>query len=65
MYSQGQGVPQDNNEAAKWNLLAAKQGLAHAQASACLMYSSGMGVKKDFLKAIKWCRLAAKQGKSL
>jgi TPR repeat protein len=39
MYSQGQGVPQDDKEAVRWCRLAADQGYAAAQSNLGVMYS--------------------------
>lgn len=62
MYANGQGVPQNDAEAIKWDRLAADQGLAQAQSSLGYMYSSGRGVKKNDVEAVRWFRLAADQG---
>jgi hypothetical protein len=47
MYSNGEGVPEDDAEAVKWVRKAADQGLAKAQHSLGAMYSDGEGVLKD------------------
>ena len=62
MYAFGEGVPQDDAEAAKWYRLAAEQGYARAQAALGPMYVSGRGVPQDDAEAVKWFRLAAEQG---
>jgi TPR repeat protein len=59
----GQGVAQDDKEAAKWFLRAAEQGQVNAQTSLGLMYLNGQGVPQDYEQAVKWFRLAAEQGK--
>ncbi len=41
MYRLGQGVPQDDSEAARWYRLAAEQGYALAQFNLGLMYARG------------------------
>ena len=64
MYDEGQGVPRDAAEAAKWHRKAAVQGHADAQLSLALMYSYGDGVPQDYTKAAKWYRLAAEQGRA-
>jgi uncharacterized protein len=61
VYANGQGVPQDYVEAAKWCRLAADQGLAVAQYTLGWMYANGQGVKQDYVEAAKWYRLAADQ----
>jgi TPR repeat protein len=62
MYSNGQGVVQDNKEAVKWYRLAAAQGLAKAQYNLGFMFENGLGVVQDAKEAVKWYRLAAAQG---
>ena len=61
-YLNGEGVPQDNGEAARWFRLAADQGHARAQASLGFMYSNGDGVPRDDGEAARWYRFAADQG---
>ena len=62
MYSNGRGVPRDDEEAVNWYMLAAEQGNARAQNSLGWMYSSGDGVPEDDEEAVKWFTLAAEQG---
>ncbi len=62
MYSDGKGVTQDYEAAAKWYKLAAEQGHAKAQIALGLMYYYGIGVIQDYEAAAKWYRLAAEQG---
>ena len=62
MYDLGEGVPEDNAEAARWYHLAAVQGNAHAQFSLGILYATGAGVPKDNAEAVRWYRLAAAQG---
>lgn len=62
MYSQGQGVPQDYVQGAKWVRLAAEQGDVDAQYTLSRMYFEGLGVPHDFLLALMWTNLAAAQG---
>ena len=61
-YYNGEGVPQDYQEAVKWYRLAAEQGDASAQGSLGAMYYIGEGVPKDDVEAVYWLRLAAGQG---
>ena len=62
MYCWGEGVPQDYQEALKWNRAAAEQGNAEAQSILCAMYYKGQGVPQDYQEALKWCWTAAEQG---
>ncbi len=62
MYANGQGVPQDEQEAVKWFRLGAEQGYAIAQYTLGLMYGKGQGVPQDFVLAHMWANLAASQG---
>ena len=63
-YYNGEGVPQDYAEAAKWFRLAAEQGHARAQNNLGVMYDygSGAGVPQDSKETVKWYRRAAEQG---
>ena len=61
-YHEGDGVPKDLTEAAKWWRKAAEQGLAMAQSSLGQAYHEGDGVPKDLTEAAKWYRKAAEQG---
>src|SRR5580692_122201 len=62
MYNDGQGVPQDAKEAARWYRLAADQGDAGGQFLLGDMYNYGHGVPQDVKEAVRWYRLAADQG---
>lgn len=62
LYSKGQGVPQSDVEATKWNRLAAEQGDVTAQYNLGIIYEEGQGVPQDKIEAEKWYRLAANQG---
>ena len=61
-YASGNGVPEDDAEAAKWYRKAAEQGQAEAQVNLGSMYANGYGVPKDDTEAVKWYRKAAEQG---
>lgn len=61
-YRFGDGVPQDNIEAAKWCGLAAERGSAAAQCLLGECYQGGEGVPQDYTKAAKWFQLSAEQG---
>ncbi len=65
MYEYGEGVPQDDKEAARWYRLAADQGYAIAQSNLGLMYEYGEGVPQDDVQARMWLNLAAAQGDEL
>jgi TPR repeat protein len=58
-YEQGDGVPQDYAQAAKWYRKAADQGNADAAVFLGLMYYSGKGVPQDHAEALKLFRKAA------
>jgi hypothetical protein len=60
-YLNGEGVPKDPKEAAKWFLLAAKNGSPHAQCTLGVMFHEGMGVDQDDAKALELLRLSAEQ----
>ena len=62
LYDQGEGVKEDDVEAVRWYLKAAKQGDQFAQYNLALMYDQGMGVEQDYVKAMHWYRQAAEQG---
>ncbi len=59
MYNNGQGVPQDDQEAEKWYRLAAEQGNAVAQSYLGWMYSNGQGVPQDNVLAYMWLNIAS------
>lgn len=59
MYAKGQGVPQDDVEAARWYRLAAVQGNVASQINLGVMYANGQGVPQDYAEAVTWYRKAA------
>ena len=66
MYSEGEGVSEDDREAVKWYRKAAEQGHANAQYELGWLYSSGNdvggpGVPVDDRESVKWVRKAAEQ----
>ena len=61
MHDYGQGVPQDDAEAARWYRLAADQGLALAQVNLGVRYENGRGVPQDYIEAHMWFNLAVAQ----
>jgi Putative peptidoglycan binding domain/Sel1 repeat len=62
MYTNGQGVPQNDAEAAKWYQRAAEQGLVTAQTMLGVMYHKGQGIPQNDAQAARWYRRAAEQG---
>ena len=58
-YEDGDQVPQDYVQAAKWYQESADQGFAAAQYSLGLLYEQGHGVPQDYKKAYFWLSLAA------
>ncbi len=64
MYFNGEGVTQDDKEAARWYLKAAEQGEARAQYNLGVMYASGEGVTQDDKEAARWYLKAAEQGEA-
>jgi len=61
-YSEGDGVIQNDKEAAKWFALAAKQGLAEAQYQYGLALLKGRGVVQDYKAAFSWIEKPAQRG---
>ena len=62
LYYNGQGVPQDYNQAAQWYRKAAEQGRADARNNLGVLYDQGQGVPQDYNQAAQWYRKAAEQG---
>jgi TonB family protein len=58
----GQGMPQSQQEAARWIRLAADQGNASAQNNLGSLLEKGTGVQQDLTEAALWYRKAADQG---
>ena len=61
MYQDGDEIPEDTAEAAKWFQLAAEQSFALAQFKMGIMHFTGSGVPQDDAEAVRWLRLAAEQ----
>ena len=61
-YDNGEGVTQNDKEAAKWYRKAAEQGFASAQNNLGFRYETGKGVTQNDKEAAKWYRKAAEQG---
>ena len=62
MYYNGEGVPEDDAEAARWYRLAADQGAAIAQHNLGVMYYNGEGVPQDNVTAHMWFNIAGANG---
>ena len=62
MYYNGEGVPQDYKEAAKWYRKSAEQGDADAQSNLGYMYYIGTGVIEDYVTAYAWVSVAKANG---
>jgi TPR repeat protein len=61
-YAEGDGVIQNDKEAARWFALAAKQGLAEAQYQYGLALLRGRGVVQDYHAAFSWIEKPAQRG---
>ena len=61
-YAEGDGVIQNDKEAARWFALAAKQGLAEAQYQYGLVLLQGRGVVQDYKTAFSWIEKPAQRG---
>jgi len=61
LYYNGEGVPTDYQEAAKWYRKAAEQGHARAQYYLGVMYYLGKGVPKDYVLSHMWLNLNLSQ----
>jgi TPR repeat protein len=62
LYLDGQGVPQDLDQAIKWFTRAAQQDYDKAQLNLGAMYASGKGLKRDYVQAYKWLNICASRG---
>ena len=61
-YAEGDGVIQNDKEAARWFALAARQGLAEAQYQYGLALLHGKGVVQDYRSAFRWIEKPARRG---
>ncbi|KVW96222.1 tetratricopeptide repeat protein [Thiobacillus denitrificans] len=61
-YAEGDGVIQNDKEAAKWLALAAKQGLTEAEYQYGLALLRGRGVVQDYKAAFSWIEKPAHRG---
>jgi TPR repeat protein len=62
LYSNGFGVPFDNEQAFKWYKLAANQDNADAQCNLGVIFANGWGVAQSDEQALEWYGRAADQG---
>jgi uncharacterized protein len=61
-YAEGDGVVQNDTEAARWLAMAAKQGLAEAEYQYGLALLRGRGVVQDYKAAFSWIEKPAMRG---
>ena len=61
MYDEGQGVPQDYQESAKWYTIVAEKGYPEAQRQVALLHYYGNGVPQDYQEAIKILKQSSNQ----
>jgi hypothetical protein len=64
LYSDGNGVDEDQEAAAFWYERAAEQGEEFAQFKIGSCYENGDGVEQNYETAVKWYKLSAEQGNS-
>lgn len=62
MFMNGDGVPKNDSQAAKWYLKAAEEGLPQAQHELGELYLNGKGVPKNTSIGLSWVRKAADNG---
>jgi len=62
MYHNGEGVPQNYAEAAKWYKKAAEQGDEISQHNLARMYLRGEGVPQDYIEGYVWLSIASAKG---
>lgn len=61
-FAEGNGVPQNFPEAARWYQRAATQGFVQAQYRLATLYERGLGLKQDLARAKAWYQRAAEGG---
>lgn len=62
MYANGEGVPENDRQAAYWFRKSARQGNSQSQYHLGTLYANGEGVPEDDPQAVYWFRKSAKQG---
>ena len=62
MYEEGQGVPQDHDQASRWYRRAADKGDVRAQVKLGFMYALGKGVPQNYTEAHRLMNVAAAGG---
>ena len=62
IYRDGNGVPQDYEQAVTWHRKAAEQGFANAQYTMGVMYLYGIGISQNKDEAREWLQKATAQG---
>ena len=61
MYSKGEDLPNNENEAIRWFRKSAEQDYPPAQYALGQRYFFGIGIDKDLEEAVKWMKLAASE----
>jgi TPR repeat protein len=61
-YHKGIGTEQDDSEAVRWWLKAARQGVVESQQGLGWAYANGRGVEEDPVEAYRWLNRAASRG---
>ena len=62
MYARGEGLPEDNHQAAHWFRKSAEQGNPQSQYHLGMLYANGKGVPEDDRQAVHWLSESARQG---
>ena len=62
MHLKGRGIPQNQEEAAKWFHMVALQDHVNAEFQLAMLYNTGQGMIEDHIEALKWFKLAAHKG---
>ena len=62
MYARGEGLPEDNHQAAHWFRKSAEQGNPQSQYQLGMLYANGKGVPEDDRQAVHWLSESARQG---
>ena len=62
MHTNGEGVPEDDRQAAYWFQKSARQGNPQSQYHLGILYANGAGVPEDAPQAVYWFRKSAEQG---